>query len=88
MRNELRTQVQSTPQDFHCTACVWMDDKRGHCILQFPTTTVRTDTIIHETNHIVRNMFKVLGAQQEKEAHAYTQEWLYNWIRKTLKTLK
>lgn len=87
MHRSLRSQVQATPQDFYCLACVWMDDRRGNCIIQFPTTKVRTDTIIHETNHIVRNMFRVLGAQQEKEAHAYTQEYLYHWIRKSLKTM-
>ncbi len=64
--------------------CVYMDDVHCRYIMYFPNRKVRNDTIIHETNHIAKHLMKYLGAQQEKEGQAYTQEWLYNWVRKNI----
>lgn len=82
---ELITQVRNDPPDIATLACVYFDDKYGRYVLWFNSRKVPTDTIIHETNHIVKHMMKYLGAQQEKEAHAYTQEYLYKEIRKALR---
>lgn len=84
MGRELRNMVIGDPPNPKDQGCLYMGDKTGKYIMVFPNRKVRTDTIIHETNHLVKHMMKFIGAQQETEGASYTQEFLYNWIRKNL----
>ena len=85
MARELISQVREGPPEKSWQGCLYFDDKRGQSILWFPNNKPRTDTIIHETNHLVKFLMEFIGAEKEFEAHAYTQEWLYNTIKKILR---
>lgn len=89
MGRGIRNMIHITPPfpKSEGVACVYYEDKKLNYLVYFPDNKVRNDTIIHETNHIVKHMMKGLGAQQEIEGHAYSQEWIFNWIRKTLNTI-
>lgn len=80
MGRTIRAQFIATPPSKgYEEAIVYMD---GNHFLLYAHQKLSTRTIIHETNHIVKELMKYIGAQQEKEAHAYTQEWLYGEIKK------
>lgn len=81
MGRELITMVKNDPPD--CQACCYQDDNKPRYILYFRVKDLRT--IVHETDHVVKHMMKLLGAQQEQEFHAYVKEWLFNEVRKTLR---
>lgn len=85
MGRELINQVKNDPPDKTIEGCIYMCDKTGRYILWFPTRKPTGLTIIHETNHLVKHMMKYIGAQQEKEAHAYSQEWLMKEIKRILR---
>ncbi len=85
MGRELINQVKNDMPDKTLDACAYLCDKTGRYILWFPHRKSRNNTIIHETNHLVKHMMKYIGAQQERESHAYTQEWLCTEIRKMLR---
>lgn len=89
MGRGIRNMIYTTPPfpKSEGTACVYYEDKKLNYLVYFPDQKVRNDTIIHETNHIVKHMMKGMGAQQETEGHAYSQEWIFNWVRKTLNTI-
>lgn len=67
----------------NCQACVYQDHEKPRYVLYFKIKDL--GTIVHETNHIVKHMMKLIGAQQEQEFTAYTQEWLFNVVRKSLR---
>lgn len=84
MGRSLRTEIcAETPTKNDAAVTYWDDD--GRYILWFPNNKVSNQTIVHETNHIVKLMMKYIGAQQENEGHAYTQDWLFKEIRRLLK---
>ena len=85
MGRELINQVKNDPPDKTIDGCIYLCDKTGRYILWFPNRSPNNLTIIHETNHLVKHMMKYIGAQQEREAHAYTQEWICKEIRKILR---
>ena len=85
MGRELITLVKNKPPEKNTSGCIYMCDKTGCYIIWFPNRKPLNTTIIHETNHLVNHMMKYIGAQQEKEALAYTQEWLYEEIRRILR---
>lgn len=47
--------------------------------------TLNKENVIHETNHIVFDLAKFYGFENEPEFNAYLQTWLYNEIIKILK---
>ncbi len=67
----------------NCQACVYQDEEKPRYVMYF--RVVNLGTIVHETNHTVKHMMKLIGAQQEQEFHAYVQEWLFNEVRKYLR---
>lgn len=85
----LRSQVYEDPPYFDkrdMGAC-YMDLERGKYILWFPKWTNSgedLDTLLHETNHVVKHLMKHVGSG-DYETMAYTQEWLFSNIRKKLK---
>lgn len=81
----LMAQIKNDPPVKNCCAMIWMCDYTGRYILYFPKKPTLA-TIVHETNHIVKHMMKYICAQQEKEAHAYTQDYLFKEIRDFLNT--
>ncbi len=85
MKRVLISMVRREIPDKSSCSLLYFDDKLGNSVLWFPNRKPRNDTLIHETNHLTKFMLKAMGAQQEHEAHAYTQEWLYNNIKKALK---
>lgn len=85
MGRNLIAQVKNDPPNPKDYAAVYICEKTGRYVLWFRNNKPRTDTIIHETNHIIKYLMKYIGANQEKEAHAYSQEWLFNEIKRLLK---
>lgn len=85
--NEIRRSIIVHEPTNGMYGCVYFSDRNGACLIYFPHKKVRTDTIIHETNHITRHMLKSLGAVGGREPHAYLQEYLYHWIKQQLKTM-
>jgi len=77
-------QVKNDPPLKNFAACVYYDDDNGRYLLWLEKCC-SNDTIVHETNHIVNHMMKFLGARNEHEASAYTQEYLFRLIRKTIR---
>lgn len=86
--NVLAAQLKGEVFDGADAGLVYFDDTRGRFLLWFPNRTPSTDTIIHETNHLVELIMDFIGAHKEKEAKAYTQEYLYREIRKALRIKK
>ena len=82
-RSLLQQVVNDIPSN-KSDGCIFLCNETGRYILWFPHTKPKTATIIHETNHLVKHMMKYIGAQQETEGHAYTQDWLCTEIRKIL----
>lgn len=81
MGKNLIQMVKNDPPD--CQACVYQDEEKPRYVLYFKVKDL--GTIVHETNHVVKHMMKLLGAQQEQEFHAYVQEYLFNVVRKALR---
>lgn len=81
MGRNLIQMIKGDPPE--CQACVYQDEEKPRYVLYLRVQD--SGTIVHETNHIVKHMMKLLGAQQEQEFHAYTQEWLFNTVKKLLK---
>ena len=82
---ELINQAKTEPPAVGEMAFVYHCDSTGRYVLWFPNRNPRIDTIIHETSHITDYIMIFLGASKEKEARAYTQEYLYNEVRKALR---
>lgn len=85
MGRNLIGQVKSEAPIENELACVYFCDDSGKYILWFKNRKPSIDTLIHETNHIVKHMMKFIGAGGEKEANAYTQEFIFNEVRKALR---
>lgn len=62
----------------------------GKTVLYFPTWAgddEDLDTLVHETNHLIFDVFGGKGMREEAEACAYTQAYLFHEIRKTLRQI-
>ncbi len=82
MGKNLIQMIKNDPPD--CQACCYQDEEKPRYVLYFKVKDL--GTIVHETDHVVKHMMKLLGAQQEQEFHAYVKEWLFNTVRKSLRT--
>ena len=85
---DLRNQVFGDPLTEADLGAVYTDKKYGRWIMWFTkwnNSGDNMDTLVHETNHIVKFLMKYVGAKNELETSAYTQEWLFREIRKRLK---
>ncbi len=82
MGRNLITMIKEDPPE-KCQACCYQDEEKPRYVLFF-NTAKDMGTIVHETDHVVKHMMKLLGAQQEQEFHAYTKEWLFNTVKKAL----
>lgn len=83
-RNLIQMIKEDPPEN--CQACVYQDEEKPRYVLYFKVKDL--GTIVHETNHIIKHMMKLLGAQQEQEFHAYFQEYLFNEVRRSLRIKK
>lgn len=73
--------------DKHEYGAIYTDEERARYILWFPewkNSGDNMDTLLHETNHIVKHLMKHVGSR-DYETAAYTQEYLFSVIRKKLK---
>ena len=84
MGRNLIQMIKNDPPD--CQACCYQDEEKPRYVLYFKVKDL--GTIVHETDHVIKHMMKLLGAQQEQEFHAYTKEWLFNEVRKSLRIKK
>ena len=55
--------------------------KTGTGILWFPVKKIDTDTLTHEITHIIDELFKYIGAENESEARAYTAGWIASKLK-------
>lgn len=82
---ELINQAKTEPPQPGELAFVYKCDATGRYVLWFQNNKPRIDTILHETTHIVDYIMTYIGASKEKEARAYTSEYLFNEVRKALR---
>lgn len=64
-------------EDFCLAACIFKDTK--------------SDTIVHESLHLVREIMSHVGIEltdSSEEAYAYTLEYVYKNVKKVIKKLK
>lgn len=84
MGRNLIQMIKEDPPD--CQACCYQDENKPRYVLYFKVKDL--GTIVHETDHVVKHMMKLLGANNEQEFSAYTKEWLFNTVRKALRVKK
>lgn len=70
------------------TACYWYDDRAKMILLKsYVDTWEYWETLMHECTHAMQWMGKTRRMQNEDEALAYFQEWLFRTIRKKLQSM-
>lgn len=84
---DLRNQIFRDPVSIGDGGATYTDKVHGRFIIWFPewkNSWDDIDTLVHETNHLVKFLMKFVGATNETEASAYTQEFLFRTIRHRL----
>ncbi len=84
MGRNLIQMIKSDPPD--CQACCYQDEQRPRYVLYFKNKEL--GVVVHECDHVIFHMFKLIGAASEQEFRAYTKEWLFNEVRKSMRVKK